>query len=125
MEETPMLTTLKAKILRVCCCDLLVCDVCTCQEILVHMPRACCFSVGECVCIEYSGAMTMSIPPQITATDIRRVCGCCGVSAALYFIRSLKRGSSFQLLPLFRTVHPQAGIMPCGGISAHPCWHPG
>ena len=70
-------TTLKAKILRVCCCDLLVCDVCTCQEILVHMPRACCFSVGECVCIEYSGAMTMSIPPQITATDIRRVCGCC------------------------------------------------
>lgn len=77
MEETPMLTTLKAKILRVCCCDLLVCDVCTCQEILVHTPRACCFSVGECVCIEYSGAMTMSIPPQITATDIRRVCGCC------------------------------------------------
>ena len=66
MEETPMPTTLKAKILRVCCCDLLVCDVCTCQEIL-----------GECVCIEYSGAMTMSIPPQITAADIRRVCGCC------------------------------------------------
>ena len=26
---------------------------------------------------EYSGAMTMSIPPQIAATDIRRVCGCC------------------------------------------------
>ena len=77
MEETPMPTTLKAKILRVCCCDLRVCDVCTCQEILVHTPRACCFSVGECVCIEYSGAMTMSIPPQITAADIRRVCGCC------------------------------------------------
>ena len=64
MEETPTLTTMTAKILRVCCCDLLVCDTCTCQEVLVHTPRACCFSVGECVCIEYSGAMTMSIPPH-------------------------------------------------------------
>ena len=50
MEETPTLTTMTAKILRVCCCDLLVCDTCTCQEVLVHTPRACCFSVGG-VCL--------------------------------------------------------------------------
>lgn len=73
---------MNACILRVCCCELLVCDLCTSQEVLVHTPEACCFCVGERVCIEYSGAMTRSIPPQITANCIRRLngsgctCGC-------------------------------------------------
>ena len=58
--------------------DLLVCDLCGCQEVLVHTNDACCFRPGECVCIEYSGAMTMSLPPQISAERIRRVpCGGC------------------------------------------------
>ena len=61
---------LKAKVLRVCRCHLLVCDLCTHQEIHVHTPKACCFRVGDCVCIEHSGVMTMSIPPQITADSI-------------------------------------------------------
>ena len=72
---------MKARILRVNCCDLLVCDLCGCQEVLVHTPEACCFCAGECVCIEYSGAMTKSIPPQINADCIKRLngngCGCC------------------------------------------------
>ena len=37
-----------------------VCDCCTHQEVLVHTDRACCFSCGDCVCIRYSGAVTMS-----------------------------------------------------------------
>ena len=77
MESIPNETvTMNACILRVCCCELLVCDLCSSQKVLVHTPEACCFKVGEKVCIEYNGAMTMSIPPQITATDIRRMSGC-------------------------------------------------
>ncbi|WP_298017405.1 hypothetical protein [uncultured Dysosmobacter sp.] len=71
MESTAnQSVTMKACILRVCPCDLLVCDLCTSQEVLVHTPQACCFRVGQKVCIEYSGAMTMSIPPQISADSI-------------------------------------------------------
>ena len=72
---------LTACIRRVCRCELLVCDLCTSQEVLVHTPEACCFCVGEHICIEYTGAMTMSIPPQINACRITRLgghgCGCC------------------------------------------------
>lgn len=74
---------MNACILRVCCCELLVCDLCTSQEVLVHTPEACCFCVGERVCIEYSGAMTKSCPPQIHADCIKRLnnggnnCCCC------------------------------------------------
>ncbi len=70
--------TMKACILRVCYCELLVCDLSTCQEVLVHTENACCFQVGQRVCIEYSGAMTMSIPPQISAICIKPLnhCGC-------------------------------------------------
>lgn len=77
MEPMPNeMTTMKACILRVCCCDLLVCDLCTSQEVLVHTPDACRFHVGERVCIEYSGAMTASIPPQINADCIKRLTRC-------------------------------------------------
>ena len=70
--------TMNACILRVCCCELLVCDLCTCQEVLVHTENACCFQVGQRVCIEYNGAMTMSIPPQISAACVKPLnhCGC-------------------------------------------------
>ena len=32
--------TMKARVLRVGCCQLLVCDLCGCQEVLVHTDRA-------------------------------------------------------------------------------------
>lgn len=77
MESTPSQTvTMEARVLRVCPCELLVCDLCASQEVLVHTPQACCFRVGEKVCVEYSGAMTMSIPPQISADSICRANGC-------------------------------------------------
>ena len=53
---------------------LLVCDSCTRQEVLVHTDQARCFSCGDYVKIEYSGMMSMSLPPQITALCISRVC---------------------------------------------------
>ncbi|MCI8573956.1 MAG: hypothetical protein HFF89_05940 [Oscillibacter sp.] len=69
---------MNACIMRVWCCQLLVCDLCTSQEVLVHTPEACCFCVGERVCITYDGVMTRSIPPQIHASCIRRLNnGCC------------------------------------------------
>ena len=78
MESTPNeMVTLNACILRVCCCDLLCCDLCTSQQVLVHTQDACCFRVGEHVCIEYNGVMTNSLPPQITDTCIRRMYCCC------------------------------------------------
>ncbi len=46
------------------------------QTVIVHTPDACRFRVGDCVCIQYSGAMTMSIPPQITATSISLLSRC-------------------------------------------------
>lgn len=70
MNET---VTMRARILRVCKCELLVCDLCTSQEVLVHTPDACCWRVGETVCITYNGVMTRSIPPQINADSICRI----------------------------------------------------
>ena len=71
MEMIPQETvTMKACVLKACPCELLVCDLCTCQQVLVHSDKACCFSVGDRVCIHYSGAMSMSMPPQITAESI-------------------------------------------------------
>ena len=70
---------MKARILRVNCCDLLVCDLSTCQEVLVHTESACCFRPGQCVCVEYDGAMTMSIPPQVSAACVKLIpCPCGG-----------------------------------------------
>lgn len=68
--------TLNARVLRVCCCELLVRDLCGCQEVLVHTSSACRFRPGQCVSITYSGAMTMSIPPQITAECVRLMNNC-------------------------------------------------
>lgn len=68
--------TMYATVLEVRTQNLLVCDHSTDQEVLVHTANACRFSKGNCVCIYFNGIMTMSIPPQITASSIRRV-GCC------------------------------------------------
>ena len=73
MEQTES-TVLNAVILKVWDCQLLVCDCCTGQAVLVHTDQACCFSRGDRVQIEYSGVMTMSLPPQICATSISRSC---------------------------------------------------
>lgn len=74
--ENNLPTCICACVCQVQDCALLVCDHCTSQEILVHTPRAHCYCPGECLCIEYSGAMTSSIPPQISATCIRRLGRC-------------------------------------------------
>ncbi len=68
-------TTMNARVLEVGRDFLLVCDCSMGQKVLVYTPQACRFSVGERICIEYNGAMTRSIPPQITAICIWR--GCC------------------------------------------------
>jgi len=68
--------SMKARVLQVRDCDLLVCDCCNRQEVLVHTPAACRFQIGDQICIRYNGIMTMSLPPQISATDISRGCCC-------------------------------------------------
>lgn len=62
-----------ATVLQVYGCELLVRDLTTSQEIIVHTMLASCFAVGENVSISYNGAMTLSIPPQITAIDLHRI----------------------------------------------------
>ena len=47
-------------------------DCSTCQQVQVNTANACCYQVGDCLCIHYNGAMTNSIPPQISATCIHR-----------------------------------------------------
>jgi hypothetical protein len=75
MEDTITTpATIRARVLRVQCDCLLVCDCCACRRIVVHAENACCFCPGDLVCIQYSGAMTKSIPPQITATCITKLC---------------------------------------------------
>lgn len=56
--------------------SLLVCDHSTNQTVVVHTPHPCRFSPGDEVCIHYSGVMTMSLPPQISATCITKVSSC-------------------------------------------------
>lgn len=58
-------------------CSLLVQDCSTGQDVVVFTANACRFRAGERILVEYSGAMTMSLPPQISADCIRRVSGCC------------------------------------------------
>lgn len=70
-----MRTTMRATVLQVDPQNILVCDHSTNQEVLVHTEDACRFSQGNRVCIHFSGIMTMSIPPQITANCIRLI-GC-------------------------------------------------
>ena len=67
-------TTMTARVLEVGSGFLLVCDQSTCQQVQVNTSNACCYRVGQCLSIQYDGAMTASIPPQISATSICRIC---------------------------------------------------
>ena len=65
--------TMKACVLQANDCEPTDRDCSTKQEVIVHSDRACCFSVGDTVCIVYNGVMTLSIPPQISAMSIRKI----------------------------------------------------
>lgn len=65
--------TMQAIVIRIQTGNLLVFDESMSQTVIVHTTGACRFSVGDCVCIRYSGVMTASIPPQITATSISKI----------------------------------------------------
>ena len=68
--------TICATVLAVLDGALLVRDCCTCQQVLVHTQGPSCFRPGDRARIRYSGASTRSLPPQITATEICRICRC-------------------------------------------------
>lgn len=65
-----------AKVIGVEYDKLFVFDYATNQAIIVHTKDAYQFLCGDCLWIEYSGAMTKSIPPQITAINIQKYCPC-------------------------------------------------
>lgn len=56
--------------------ELLVRDLRTFQNVVVHTNCARCFFAGDRVRILYNGVMTLSIPPQITAINIQRMSLC-------------------------------------------------
>lgn len=53
--------------------SLLVRDRANGQDVVVHTNCTECFCVGDIVSILFNGIMTNSLPPQITATNIRRI----------------------------------------------------
>ncbi len=53
--------------------SLLVRDNSTSQEVVVNKSCVCNFRVNDVVGIVYNGIMTMSIPPQISASKIFRM----------------------------------------------------
>lgn len=65
-----------ARVLRVRRNNLLVRDRDTGQTVQVNTPTALRWRPGNVIRIEYSGAMTMSIPPQISAQRITLDCNC-------------------------------------------------
>ena len=69
--------TICATVLAVLDGALLVRDCCTCQQVLVHTQWTRCFRPGDRARIRYSGASTRSLPPQVTATEICRICRRC------------------------------------------------
>ncbi len=69
--------TICATVLAVLDGALLVRDCCTCQQVLVHTQGTRCFRPGARARIRYSGASTRSLPPQVTATEICRICRRC------------------------------------------------
>ncbi|WP_161846005.1 hypothetical protein [Pseudoflavonifractor sp. 524-17] len=62
--------TMLATVCQVYSDALLVCDHATHQEVVVNTSQAASFQPGNQVRIQYSGAMTRSIPPQISAICI-------------------------------------------------------
>lgn len=62
--------TMQATVLSVSRDRLLVFDLRSRQRVVVITPNARRFRRGDFVCILFSGIMTNSIPPQISATSI-------------------------------------------------------
>ncbi len=62
--------TMQATVLEVRPDHLIVLDHSTVQKVRVNTPDARRFRMGNLVCIRYSGRMTMSLPPQISASRI-------------------------------------------------------
>ena len=69
-------TTMCAVVCQVQEDSLLVRDQNSCQEVQVNTSCAHCYSAGDRICIHYNGAMTASIPPQISADCIHKVSSC-------------------------------------------------
>ena len=69
-------TTMCAVVCQVQDSFLLVCDQSSCQQVQVNTSCASCYSAGDRICIHYNGAMTNSIPPQISADCIHKVSSC-------------------------------------------------
>ena len=69
-------TTMRAQVVEVQEDALLVCDQSTGQQVQVHTSCAHCYAAGDHICIHYNGAMTNSIPPQISADCIHKVSSC-------------------------------------------------
>ena len=67
------MVTMQATVLRVEQDHLLVFERGMDRRVIVHTGEACDFRRGDRVCIRYSGAMTLSIPPQISAITIRKL----------------------------------------------------
>lgn len=74
--ESTVNTTMCATVLTVMDERLLVCDHLTSQEVIVHTRNACRFCAGDQICIRFSGAMTLSLPPQISAISITKTPSC-------------------------------------------------
>lgn len=68
--------TMTADVLEVHPESLLVRDWESGEEVQVNLSCPCRFRPGDRVTIRYDGTMTMSIPPQISAQCIRRLCSC-------------------------------------------------
>ena len=69
-------TTMCAVVCQVQDGSLLVCDQSNCQQVQVNTSCANCYSAGDHICTHYNGAMTASIPPQISADCIHKVSSC-------------------------------------------------
>lgn len=57
--------------------SLLVRDIRTEQEVVVNTPCTCRLNAGDRVRIVYSGAMTNSLPPQISSRKIFKISSQC------------------------------------------------
>lgn len=65
--------TMSAVVVSVQSGSLLVIDFSTRQQVRVNTREASRFRPGDILRIRYNGAMTMSVPPQISATSITRI----------------------------------------------------
>ena len=66
--------TFCATVLAVLNGALLVCDDCTHRQVLVHTQGTRCFRPGDRARIRFSDASARSLPPQVTAVEICRIC---------------------------------------------------